>query len=60
LLGVQFDELMRLARLMPGLLSGVTVQISCHTSMALDINQTNEAELDSIKSMGSSFTAPRG
>ena len=28
----------------------------CHTALALDINQANEAELDSIKGMGPSLS----
>ena len=29
----------------------------CHAALALDINQANEAELDSIKGMGPSLSA---
>lgn len=31
--------------------------VVCHTALALDINQANEAELDSVKGMGPSLSA---
>ena len=31
---------------------GVVALMCCHSALALDINQANEAELDSIKGMG--------
>ena len=37
------------------LFSGVVALMLCHTALALDINQANEAELDSIKGMGLSL-----
>ena len=40
-----------------GVLSGVMALMLCHTALALDINQANEAELDSVKGMGPSLTA---
>jgi competence protein ComEA len=40
-----------------GLLSGVVALMFCHATLALDINQANEAELDSIKGMGPSLSA---
>ncbi|WP_233246502.1 helix-hairpin-helix domain-containing protein [Limnohabitans sp. Jir61] len=39
------------------LLSGVVALMFCHTALALDINQANEAELDSIKGMGPALSA---
>jgi competence protein ComEA len=39
------------------LLSGVVMGVFCHAALALDINQANEAELDSIKGMGPSLSA---
>ena len=32
--------------------SGVVALMFCHSALALDINQANEAELDSVKGMG--------
>ena len=40
-----------------GLMCGLLVLMSCHTALALDINQANEAELDSVKGMGPSLSA---
>jgi competence protein ComEA len=34
------------------LFSGVVALMLCHSALALDINQANEAELDSVKGMG--------
>ena len=42
---------------MRGLLSGVVALLLCHTALALDINQANEAELDSVKGMGPALSA---
>ena len=39
------------------LLGGVVALMCCHSAMALDINQANEAELDSIKGMGPALSA---
>jgi competence protein ComEA len=39
------------------LLSGVVAGVFCHAALALDINQANEAELDSLKGMGPSLSA---
>jgi competence protein ComEA len=39
------------------LLSSVVALMCCHTALALDINQANEAELDSIKGMGPALSA---
>ena len=39
------------------LFSGVVALMVCHTALALDINQANEAELDSIKGMGPALSA---
>jgi competence protein ComEA len=39
------------------LLNGVVMGVFCHAALALDINQANEAELDSIKGMGPSLSA---
>ena len=39
------------------LFSGVVALMLCHTALALDINQANEAELDSIKGMGPALSA---
>jgi len=36
---------------------GLLVLMCCHTALALDINQANEAELDSVKGMGPSLSA---
>ncbi|MEY4439073.1 MAG: hypothetical protein RIQ36_537 [Pseudomonadota bacterium] len=38
------------------LLGGVVAGMFCHTALALDINQANEAELDSLKGMGPSLS----
>jgi len=40
-----------------GLMCGLLVLMCCHTALALDINQANEAELDSVKGMGPSLSA---
>ena len=39
------------------LLSGLVVLMLCHNALALDINQANEAELDSVKGMGPALSA---
>ena len=39
------------------LLSGVVALMCCHSALALDINQANEAELDSVKGMGPALSA---
>ncbi len=36
---------------------GVVALMMCHTALALDINQANEAELDSVKGMGPALSA---
>ena len=38
-------------------LSGVVALMCCNTALALDINQANEAELDSVKGMGPTLSA---
>ncbi len=37
--------------------SGLLTLMCCHAALALDINQANEAELDSVKGMGPSLSA---
>ncbi len=39
------------------LFSGVMALMLCHSALALDINQANEAELDSVKGMGPALSA---
>ncbi len=39
------------------LFSGLVVLMLCHNALALDINQANEAELDSVKGMGPALSA---
>lgn len=39
------------------LCSGVVALMLCHSALALDINQANEAELDRIKGMGPALSA---
>ena len=39
------------------LLSSVVMGVFCHAALALDINQANEAELDSVKGMGPALSA---
>jgi competence protein ComEA len=39
------------------LVSSVIVLMSCNTVLALDINQANEAELDSVRGMGPALSA---
>jgi competence protein ComEA len=47
-----------LLRVLSGvLLSSVVALMMCNTALALDINQANEAELDSIKGMGPALSA---
>ena len=38
-------------------LSAAVALVCCNTAFALDINQANEAELDSVKGMGPSLSA---
>ena len=40
-----------------GFLGAAMALMFCHAALALDINQANEAELDSIKGMGPSLSA---
>jgi competence protein ComEA len=48
----------RLSRLLSSvLLSSVITLMCCTTALALDINQANEAELDSVKGMGPALSA---
>jgi competence protein ComEA len=47
-----------LSRLLSGvLLSSVVALMCCNTALALDVNQANEAELDSVKGMGPALRA---
>jgi competence protein ComEA len=47
-----------LSRLLSGvLLSSVVALMYCNTALALDINQANGAELDSVKGMGPALSA---
>ena len=39
------------------LLSSVVALMYCNTAFALDVNQANEAELDSVKGMGPTLSA---
>jgi competence protein ComEA len=39
------------------LCSGLVALMLCHNALALDINQANEAELDSVKGMGPALSA---
>jgi competence protein ComEA len=39
------------------LLSSVVALMCCNTALALDVNQANEAELDSVKGMGPALSA---
>nr|WP_315263130.1 helix-hairpin-helix domain-containing protein [uncultured Limnohabitans sp.] len=39
------------------LLSSIVALMFCNTALALDINQANEAELDSVKGMGPTLSA---
>ena len=39
------------------LCSGAVALMLCHSALALDINQANEAELDSVKGMGPALSA---
>jgi len=36
---------------------GVVALLCCHSALALDINQANEAELDSVRGMGPALSA---
>jgi len=44
-------------RVLHGFLCGVVAMMCCQTALALDINQANEAELDSVKGMGPALSA---
>jgi competence protein ComEA len=44
-------------RVLRGFLCGVVAMMSCQIALALDINQANEAELDSVKGMGPALSA---
>ena len=47
-----------LSRLLSGvLLSSVVALMCCNTALALDVNQANEAELDTVKGMGPTLSA---
>lgn len=54
-----FGVLNRYARLalVRGFLGAAMALTFCHAALALDINQANEAELDSVKGMGPSLSA---
>lgn len=57
--GAVFKALSRCTRLVlvRGFLGAAMALMFCHAALALDINQANEAELDSIKGMGPSLSA---
>jgi competence protein ComEA len=57
--GAVFKALNRCTRLvlLRGFLAGAIALMFCHAALALDINQANEAELDSVKGMGPSLSA---
>ena len=48
---------MAMTNLQRGLWRGVAALLCCNTALALDINQANEAELDSLKGMGPALSA---
>ena len=54
-----FSALNRCARLVfgRGFLGAAMALMFCHAALALDINQANEAELDSVKGMGPALSA---
>jgi competence protein ComEA len=54
-----FKALNRCARLavLRCVLGAAVALMFCHATLALDINQANEAELDSVKGMGPSLSA---
>lgn len=54
-----FSALNRCAHLVfvRGFLGAAMALMFCHAALALDINQANEAELDSVKGMGPSLSA---
>jgi competence protein ComEA len=56
---VVFNAVNRCAQrgVLRSLCSGVVALMLCHSALALDINQANEAELDSIKGMGPALSA---
>jgi len=57
--GAVFSALNRCTRLVlvRGFLGAAMALMFCHAALALDINQANEAELDSVKGMGPSLSA---
>jgi competence protein ComEA len=57
--GAMFKALSRCTRLVlfRGFLGAVMALMFCHAALALDINQANEAELDSVKGMGPALSA---
>ena len=57
--GAVFKALSRCTRLVliRGFLGGAIALMFCHAALALEINQANEAELDSVKGMGPSLSA---
>ena len=54
-----FSALNRCTRIVlrRGFLGTAMALMFCHAALALDINQANEAELDSVKGMGPSLSA---
>ena len=48
---------LRLNGLLKAFCSALVTLMCCHPALALDINQANEAELDSIKGMGPALSA---
>ena len=56
---VVFNAVNRCAQrgVLRSLFSGVVTLMLCHSALALDINQANEAELDSVKGMGPVLSA---
>jgi competence protein ComEA len=57
--GAVFKALNRYIRLVliRGFLGAAMALMFCHAALALDINQANEAELDSMKGMGPTLSA---
>ena len=50
--------LLGLSRVLSGVLfSSIVALMCCNTALALNINQANEAELDSVKGMGPALSA---
>ena len=56
---VVFNAVNRCAQrgVLRSLCSGVVALMLCHSALALDINQANEAELDSVKGVGPALSA---